>query len=743
MSKHSSTIVLAILTGFLSFTQVGPASSETPSAAPEEHGTWSRGLADPMVRIYREEEAGQGDGWALRKQALLEYCALANEKNELSLGEFKGDENAVAVAMEQDKAALVFHQLRKLAGEEIFSRVGKELMAPGPSSRGSWNVVRGLFEKETRTDLGWFFKQWIDRKGLPDLRLENAAARRNGNRFEVSFDLVQKGEAYTLEVPVFISLSQGGVKTDIVKTDSIKKHIVLYVDDEPSTLAVDRDYDLPRRLTDEERPPLLAMLFADKKPVIVLPKTGRETYSALIDAFKQRGAEEREAADLKESDIRSSNFVVLGSDGPFVARLFGKREPEKGAFSLLAKKNPWNQDKVVVIVQAESAGATSAFASAIFQYGSFSSLSFLGKEAEPTVRTSGSQRGMEMELREPAAVIDLAALKKLSDAIEGAEGKKIVYVGEYHDQYAHHLVQLQVLKGLYQKGPKIAVGMEMFQRPFQKVLDDYIAGAINEREFLKRSEYFKRWGFDFNLYKPILDFARAEKIPVIALNVRNEIPAKVSKSGMDSLTDEEKKEVPQQMDFSDEEYRDRLKKIFNRHRNTGERNFDFFFQAQILWDETMSLSVDEFLKKNPDFRMVVFAGGGHLAYGSGIPKRAFRRNGFPYLIVLNDGDVDRDIADYVVLPQALEGAAAPMLMVALKIEDNRLAVTDMPDDSVSRKAGIKVNDAILSIDGTNVESVEDLKLELFFKKKDDVVKVKILRKRFLLGEKEMEFDVKL
>jgi aminopeptidase N len=358
-------------------------------------------------------------------------------------------------------------------------------------------------------------------------------------------------------------------------------------------------------------------------------------------------------------------------------------------------------------------------------------------------KNAGSHGEAKMELKRPTEVIDLSTLKTLPDAIEGASGKKIVYVGEYHDQYAHHLVELEVIKGLYLKNQKVAVGMEMFQRPFQKVLDDYISGAIDEREFLKKSEYFKRWGYDYNLYKPILDFARAEKIPVIALNQRTEIIDKVSKNGMDALTDEEKKEVPQQMDLSDDKYRDRLKDIFNQHKGSDEKSFDFFYQAQVLWDETMALSVDEFLKKDPDFNMVVFAGGGHLAYGSGIPKRAFRRNGFPYLIVLNDGDVEKDIANYLVLPQALEGVAAPRLMVALKVRNNRVFVTSMPEDSVSKKAGIKVGDTILSLDGTNVENVEDLKLELFFKKKDDVVKVKVLRKRFLLGEKEMEFNVKL
>lgn len=358
-------------------------------------------------------------------------------------------------------------------------------------------------------------------------------------------------------------------------------------------------------------------------------------------------------------------------------------------------------------------------------------------------KTEGSQGEAEMKLKGPTEVIDLSTLKTLAGMIESASDKKIVYVGEYHDQYAHHLVELEVLKGLYRKGPKIAVGMEMFQRPFQKVLDDYIAGAINERDFLKKSEYFKRWGYDYNLYKPILDFARAEKIPVVALNIKREIVEKVSKGGLDSLAEEDKKEVPQQMDFSDDNYRDRLKDIFNKHKGSDEKNFDFFYQAQVLWDETMALSVDEFLKKNPDFRMVVFAGGGHLAYGSGIPKRAFRKNGLPYVIALNDADVERDIANYLVLPQALEGAAAPKLMVALKVENNKVVVTSLPENSVSKKAGIKVGDTILSFDETKVESVEDLKLELFFKKKNDVVKVKVLRNRFLLGKKEMEFSVRL
>ncbi len=142
-------------------------------------------------------------------------------------------------------------------------------------------------------------------------------------------------------------------------------------------------------------------------------------------------------------------------------------------------------------------------------------------------------------------------------------------MGEYHDRFAHHNVQLQVIKSLHQKDPKLAIGMEMFQRPFQKTLDDYLGGAIDEREFLKQSEYFKRWVFDYNLYKPILDYARAEKIPVVALNLTREIVEKVSKSGMDALSDDEKKALPLQMDFSDDDYRGRLKQVFSQHKSAA------------------------------------------------------------------------------------------------------------------------------------------------------------------------------
>jgi uncharacterized iron-regulated protein len=339
--------------------------------------------------------------------------------------------------------------------------------------------------------------------------------------------------------------------------------------------------------------------------------------------------------------------------------------------------------------------------------------------------------------------LELSSLKKLSDVVKGLANKKIVYVGEQHDKFAHHQVQLEILQGLYRQNPKIAVGMEMFQRPFQKALDDYIAGAIDERTFLKRSEYFKRWDIDYHLYKPILDFARAKHLPVIALNVRREIVEKVGKGGLDSLSKEETQEIPAELDRSDPQYRERLKEIFAAHQQRENKNFEFFYQAQMLWDETMAESIDRFLKQHPDYRMVVLAGAGHVQYGSGIPKRAFRRNGLDYAIVLSDAEIEKDIAHYIVFPEAAKTTTAPKLMVMIEDQDQTVRIKGFVKDSVSEKAGLKLDDTILALDGHPVNSIEDIKIALFFKNAGDSIMVKTRRMNASQQTEEQEFKVTL
>jgi len=157
--------------------------------------------------------------------------------------------------------------------------------------------------------------------------------------------------------------------------------------------------------------------------------------------------------------------------------------------------------------------------------------------------------------------------KQSLDSFENkSQQTRVVLVGETHTDYGHHLNQLAVIKKTHEKwGGVLSIGLEMVQQPFQKYLNDYIEDKITEREMLHGVQWYSRWRYDFRLYRPIFDFAKQHKIPLIALNIPQELTKRISKVGIDGLTPNERKQLPHFVDKSNAEYTKRLRKIFGMH----------------------------------------------------------------------------------------------------------------------------------------------------------------------------------
>ncbi|MEM1366936.1 MAG: ChaN family lipoprotein [Cyanobacteria bacterium P01_H01_bin.15] len=206
----------------------------------------------------------------------------------------------------------------------------------------------------------------------------------------------------------------------------------------------------------------------------------------------------------------------------------------------------------------------------------------------------------------------------------------IIYLGEVHDSEADHQAQLEIVLGLYRQNQDLAIGFEMFQRPFQPFLDRYLAGEIDEATLIKSTEYEERWGFGWEFYAPMIRFARAHKLSLLALNTPREITRKVSKNGIDSLSGSDFRYIPprEDIDLGESAYRDRVKGIFEGHMGMGNADgFERFWAAQVLWDETMADAIAEFHQTNPDTQIIVLTGRFHVQYGEGIPSRVARRLG--------------------------------------------------------------------------------------------------------------------
>ena len=70
-------------------------------------------------------------------------------------------------------------------------------------------------------------------------------------------------------------------------------------------------------------------------------------------------------------------------------------------------------------------------------------------------------------------------------------------------------------------------------------------------------------------------------------------------------------------------------------------------------------------------------------------------------------------------------------------------IKDFAPGSAAQKAGMKKEDYLMAIGGMKITDLDDPKIALFSKKKGETIPVKIVRKRFLLPDREITFTVEL
>ncbi|MFT4643888.1 MAG: putative iron-regulated protein [Planctomycetota bacterium] len=136
--------------------------------------------------------------------------------------------------------------------------------------------------------------------------------------------------------------------------------------------------------------------------------------------------------------------------------------------------------------------------------------------------------------------------KKTAYVIYNAKGKKVSYAkmirtiakkndvvlfGEFHNNPISHWLQLEVTKDLAEKR-ELILGAEMFEADNQKQLDDYLNGRIDAKELDTTARLWKNFKTD---YKPLVDFAKDNKLKFIACNVPRRYAKIVYNDGLEAL----------------------------------------------------------------------------------------------------------------------------------------------------------------------------------------------------------------
>ncbi len=236
----------------------------------------------------------------------------------------------------------------------------------------------------------------------------------------------------------------------------------------------------------------------------------------------------------------------------------------------------------------------------------------------------------------------------------------IVYVGEKHDEPLHHRIQAAVLSGLHARRPGLVVGIEMLDVTQQERLDGYLDGTIPEAEFEKF--WNKSWGYSFAIYRPVLAFAKANGVPVRALNAPIGVVRQVARGGLASLTPEQRALIPADIHpMEDARYIEWVKKSFEGHGPKSSKmvkrmmedapylvwvkeivegqgsmppeRMKRMMEAQTVWNETMADSLLA-AAREADGPVLVIAGTGHMIFDAGIAESVRHRAALAQRVVL-------------------------------------------------------------------------------------------------------------
>lgn len=241
------------------------------------------------------------------------------------------------------------------------------------------------------------------------------------------------------------------------------------------------------------------------------------------------------------------------------------------------------------------------------------------------IRTENRLAGLDARVKEAWQNLrgySLLESDKAANAYELAGQLKafnVVFVGELHGNPGAHRVQLEVLRRMAKDGGPLALATEQFERDTQQVLDDYLAGRITEAEFRKKGHLWPNYAD----YRPLVEFCKANKIPVIAGNIPRPLANRIYKEGVEVLekfTDEEKAWSAAEVRALPGAYRD---KFFEAMGGTDGHNdaLERMYASQCFKDDTMAESVAKWLKDNPKGRVLHINGNFHSKGGLGVPEK--------------------------------------------------------------------------------------------------------------------------
>lgn len=319
----------------------------------------------------------------------------------------------------------------------------------------------------------------------------------------------------------------------------------------------------------------------------------------------------------------------------------------------------------------------------------------------------------------------------VTELMPRAAKQSVVLLGESHDSADDHRWQLQTIAALYAQRPQMAIAFEAFPRRVQPVLDRWVAGEFTEAQFLKAVDWYRVWNFDPQLYLPLFNFARNNRVPMIAMNVDIALIRSISAKGFSEIPVDAREGVSSPAAAS-QTYLDSLFEIYSDHQPPAiaehkgkvappDRNdpaFKRFVESQQFWDRAMAQAIAEAAKRPGAPLVIGIVGRGHVENGYGIAHQLADlgvknvMSLLPWRDAYGCKTLTAGYADalFGLAPEAKDATPArPRLGVAFETAGKELRVTSVEKGSIAETTGIQTGDVIFEAAGVPLKEFMELR----------------------------------
>lgn len=367
-----------------------------------ETGNWCEGLTAYMADHLIKEQRGQADEY--RRATLQKYTNYVTPQTDFPLNKFLSRHDAPSESVGYGKSSMFFHMFRQKVGDDLFVRGFQKFNRNNKFKRASFDDIRIAFEEVAEQDLKWFFEQWIDRTGAPEIVLENVLVNSVRDINNVSFTLkqIQDDDVFYLDVPVII-ITNNGTHTEIVEMNEKEALYNISIKDKPLKLLIDPQFDLFRKLDPRESPPTFTKAYGAEQTLIILPNAVSKDYHLYKDFSDLwiKGNEDKftvKSQDNIDQLPTGKAIMLLGLDNKFASVVnnaikeygsellkdgvrYGQREiSSKDNSFFISIVNPNNMKAVITLLSIGNKDAVAGLNRKLPHYGKYSYLAFSGSE---------------------------------------------------------------------------------------------------------------------------------------------------------------------------------------------------------------------------------------------------------------------------------------------------------------------------------------------------------------------------